>query len=116
MAKEYFKTYEEYKEFDSEKNRIIIVSNSSDGRFYFSVDTLESDVHFDGALFHEKMAVKRTIEMANDYTMVTSYDENNVQTQTRVYDTIPHTNVIASDDFDSVKQSVLQKLQQLDLI
>ncbi len=118
MAKEYFERHGEFKEFDSENNRIISIGNHSEGRFYISVDTVPSDVHFDGALLHEKMSVKRTDYLAstNNVIILNGENENGINTQTTVNQNAPQTRVTEETEFDSVKQSVLSKLQQLNLL
>lgn len=113
MAKEYFLTNNEYKEFDSENKRITSIGDFGPGRFYYSVNTVESDVHFDGALFHEKMAQKRTMNIEANGQTLTSITENGIELQTSVYEKMPKTNAVGENDFESVRSSVLSRIQNI---
>lgn len=118
MAKEYFERFNEFREFDSQNNRIISIGNPDTNSFYFSISTLESDVHFDGALMHEKFAVKRTNHLtgSNDIITLSATNEFGEETQTTVNQNVPLTREVDEQEFNSVKNSVLNKLQQLNLI
>lgn len=113
MAKEYFETHGEYKEFDSETKKITAIGDFGPDRFYYSVSKLESDIHFDGALFHEKLNVKRTLDVENNSQILTATNENGVITQNSVFQNIPKTNVVGENAFESVKASVLNKIANL---
>jgi len=113
MAKEYFERLGEYREFDPETNRITSIGFTSENRFFYSVDTQDSDVHFDGALLHEKFATKRTQLLHGSGTQLTSYDENGQVFTSNVFEQIPKTYQITANEFNSIKSDVLAKLQSL---
>lgn len=117
MEKQYFERFNEFREFDPENNRITSIGNYGANRFYISIDTLESDVHFDGALIHEKLNVKRTNHaQQTEGPILRATNEDGVTTETAVNENIPITREIQSTEFESVKATVINRLSQLNLI
>ena len=113
MAKEYFERHGEYREFDPETKRITSIGFTSSDRFYYSVDTLESDIHFDAALYHEKLSVKRTELLHGSGTTLTSYTENGQVLTSDVFEQIPKTYQISSSEFVSIKSDVMARIESL---
>ena len=115
MAKEHFFSQgTEYKQFNSENNSVTTISNPQPGMFYYSVFTFRNDVEFEGAAFHEKLAVKRTEDfMANTQNQAILSATNEYGTvEYNIAMNAPRFYTCTESEFESKKQEVLNLINQ----